>query len=64
MYYLWSVKMNGWMTSSGVGTSNISDATKYTHAEALLMCKRHYKNGLTEFGLIPVSVDDIEEIRT
>lgn len=61
-YILWSGRLQGWYTRGGVYSSTRSEAAVLDHAEAVALCKRHYKNGFSEFGLIPVSVDILEEI--
>jgi len=64
IYFLYSARSSGWMTTSGIYSSEIKDAKEFSQAEALKLCKLHYKNGMSEFGLIPVSFSDIKAIQS
>lgn len=61
-YLLWSGRLMGWYTRGGVYTSTRADAAVLPRSEALILAQRHYKNGMSEFGLIPVPLADLEEI--
>lgn len=62
-YILWSTRASGWLSSSGHYVSTISDARKFGREEAFDYCRIHYKNGYSEFGLIPISLNDLAFIR-
>lgn len=63
-YNLFNARASGWLTSGGVYTSERKDAQRFTHEKAIDMCKVHYNNGFTEFGLIPVLCSDLLLIAT
>jgi hypothetical protein len=61
-YYVWSTTMAGWASNSGPYTSELTDAKVFSRAEAEARCILHYRQNDGQFGLIPVSVDDIMHI--
>jgi len=61
-YILWSTRSAGWFTSSGQYSSEQKNAQQFTYDKALDMCKVHYRNGLSEFGLIPVNISMLRAI--
>lgn len=63
MYILWSGRMGGWLTASGTYASQMKEAKTFGREAMLIMCRRHMNNGFAEFGLIPIAVADLEELR-
>lgn len=61
-YLLWSGRLNGWLTNAGTYVSTVSEARRFSHEEAILMCKRHYRSSMVEYGMIPVAEADALEI--
>jgi hypothetical protein len=60
MYLLWSVKAGGWIANSVTATTTIrEDARQFSQAEAMRAATKQYRNGLSEFGLLPVRVEDL-----
>lgn len=62
MYLLWSTKLSGWFTKSGTYSSDREQAREFSHAEMLRFCRAQLNNGLSEFGMLPVSIDVLEEV--
>lgn len=62
-YYLWSTRAQGWLSPGGHYVGNLSDARIFGEHEALDYCRIHYKNGYSEFGLVPVSLNLLQHIR-
>ena len=58
-YYLYSIKMNGWATSTGTYSSDLKDAQLLSRREALSKARKHFDQG--RLTLIPVCEDDILE---
>lgn len=61
-YYLWSTRLSGWFTAGGTYTSDPKQAKIYTHAEAIKQARIHYRNGMSEYGLLPISIEDLDVI--
>ena len=60
MYYLYSVKYGGWVSTAANYVSDITEAQEFSHDEAMTRAKA----GKTEFGMatIPVAVSLVEEL--
>lgn len=60
MYYLYSVKMGGWVSNVATYTSDLTDAGTFSEAEAM----RRAKISKTPYslGVIPVSVALMEQL--
>lgn len=58
-YVLWSTRAGGWLTAGAQYSSELSEAERFTHAKALDRCKIH-RGGLSQFGLVPVAIEDLE----
>lgn len=61
LYYLLSIRNQGWLTNAGTYSSDVEQAATFGRAEAIATAKRH-----TDFrglGLVPVSVDDVAEVQ-
>lgn len=53
MYLLWHCKHSGWLNASGVTTTALGDAKRYTEEEAAVVCRRAYDKH-TGFTYLPV----------
>lgn len=62
MYILYSIRATGWLTAGGTYTSDRTLAAQFNYDTMLRQCARHYRNGMTEFGLLPVSLTHLNEI--
>jgi len=62
-FYLWSTRAQGWLSPGGHFTNQMSDARVFDEAEAFDYCKVHYKNGFSEYGLLPIRLNDLQRIR-
>lgn len=62
MYILYSTRGRGWLTKSSTYTSDRTQAKQFTKEEMLDICVVHYQNGMTEFGLLPISMSDLSSI--
>lgn len=62
MYLLWSTKLHGWFTASGTYSSERKDAKFFDHTAMLQICRRQMNNGLDEFGMLPISLDILNEV--
>ena len=60
MYYLYSIKMGGWISRTATYTSDIADAGTFSHDEAMRRAKRTKSE--SAFGVIPVPIEIIEEL--
>lgn len=60
MYYLYSVKMNGWITTSGTYVSELDMAATFSYAEAYRRVKSHYDGHSRQFMVVPVSTDILD----
>lgn len=62
-YYLWSTRAQGWLTPGGNYAGAVHEARLFDEAEAFDYCKIHYRNGYSEFGLIPISLSSLARIK-
>lgn len=62
LYLLWHTRNGGWLTASATYSSNRSDAKQFPESEAMRYAKAQYRNGMSEFGVIPISLSLLEEI--
>lgn len=60
MYILYSPKLGGWFSKSSNYTSDYREAKQFPREEALFFCLPHKSSD--GFGMIPVSLDDLEAI--
>lgn len=60
--YLLSLRMNAWISKNGTGTSDIKEARKYTHDDAIDFC-RLQKQADDTFGTVPIRCEDIEAMK-
>lgn len=60
LYYLFSVRFNGWHSRTGSITSEIKDAKTFTRDEALDLCKSLSPDGKPIH--VPVEVNIMNEI--
>lgn len=60
MYYVYSIKMQGWWGVGSNYTSDLKQAKQLTRDDALAMCKLH--KSTDGFSLIPVAILDVEAI--
>lgn len=61
-YYLWSGRLNGWLSNAGTYVSGAKDARVFEHEEAIAYCRRHFNMGTVAYGLLPVAVSDVKLI--
>lgn len=62
LYIMWSGRMQGWFSTTAQYTSDREQAKKFTHDEAIRQARRLYKDGMSEFGMIPVSLKILNEV--
>lgn len=62
-FYLWSGRMQGWLSPGGTYVSQLSAARSFTESEAFDYCRMHYNNGFSEYGLFPIRVSDLERCK-
>lgn len=58
-YIVWSTRMQGWWSVAGNTSSDIKQAKSFGRTAALAFCQKHMNNGLSEFGLLPICLDDL-----
>lgn len=56
--YLFSIRLQGWMSRHGNYTSDLGEARQFTLGEAITMSKRH-KDG-RGISLVPVRKEDMD----
>lgn len=62
-YLIWSTKGGGWLANGITATTTVlADAKMFGRSEALRMARRQYRNGLSEYGLLPIAQDDLAAI--
>lgn len=57
LYFLYSLKMNGWLTSGGSYVDNIEMAQTFEIQFAISRVTAHYDQHSKQFMLIPVNAD-------
>lgn len=60
MYYLYSVKIGGWVSRTATYTSDIKEAGTFTEEEAMRRAK--LTKTLHSLGVIPVAVELMERL--
>lgn len=60
MYYLYSGRLNGWLSRGGNYSTDLADAAVHTREDALAICRRHKNQG--GYQLLPVAQADLEKI--
>jgi hypothetical protein len=60
-HYLYSIKMQGWATTTGTYSSDIKDAQLLERSEAIDKARKHCDQG--RLTLVPVSAATILEVR-
>lgn len=60
-FVLWSTRAGGWLTPGAQYSSDLSEAERFTHEKAISRCKIH-RGGMSQFGLVPVSEEDLKEL--
>lgn len=58
-YLLWSPRMQGWWTNAGNVSSDIKQAKQMGRNAAIAFSMKHMNNGLSQFGFLPVALDDL-----
>jgi len=57
MYYLANIKLGGWLSKTFQVTTDLTQAKKFTHDEAIEVCK---KSKAASRLVVPVAVEDME----
>lgn len=63
MYLLLSIRFGGWMLRDGTYGTDIAEARRLDESAAFAFAARHYKNGFSEFGLVPIKEDSLDRVR-
>ncbi len=59
-YIIWSIRLGGWISRSGGGSSDWKDAREFTHDEAIVYCKKQKSEAAVVS--FPVNLDDVRSI--
>lgn len=62
-YYLWSAAMQGWALYGGGYGTELKDAKQFSKHEAFARCILHFRKSEDLFGLLPVAVGALAEIK-
>lgn len=60
-YYLYSIRLQGWLTKNGTATSQRDKAGQFNYADAIAWCKRH-KDHNDAATCFPVHANVLTEI--
>lgn len=63
MYYLWSAAMQGWALHGGGYGTELKDAKQFPKHDAIARCILHLRKSEEQFGLLPIAISDLAEIK-
>lgn len=61
-FILWHTRNGGWLTDGATYSSDRSAAKQFPHSEAMRYARAQYRNGFSEFGVIPIALSLLAEI--
>lgn len=64
MFILYSLRAGGWLTPSGTYVSSIDKALRVPYDEAIRICRSHFEPLDGSFGVLPVSLDALDKVKT